>query len=524
MISAGKSVSSNGVVSEHVFQSKDRAIFLILTLLGLGAIVFFLSSWFRLPAWGTHPFSMVVLFAILSALLVNHLARWWVLRDMVRPLPVPARSGWKVAVVTTFVPRLEPLEMLERTLSALVAMDYPHDTWVLDEEDDDRVRQLCESTGAIHFSRKRFPHYQTEVGTYRKASKHGNYNAWLHEIGFNRYEILAAFDPDHVPEPNFLSRVLGFFESARVGYVQAPQVYANQQASFIARGAAEETYEFFSSVQMACYAKGFPLIIGCHNTHRLSALRECGGFASHDADDLLLTLLYQSRGWHGVYVPEILARGLAPVDWPTYLNQQRRWTRSVLDIKLRIGPIVARNLSPAAMFLNVLHGLNYVHRSIVLPVAMILVAMMLLSGDIPVVATSDTMIGGGLTILVLEIWEWFRQRFYLGGKFERGFHWRAWLVQFAKWPYQIAAFADVIFKRQFPYVTTPKSERVSHPVFVLWPHLITLIVTASAWLIGRSLHGTPPVALQLCGGAIMVVTLGLMITEWIERSGETGEP
>ncbi len=512
--------SMDRVVSDHVIQPRDRLVYWVLTVLGVAAIAFFLLSWFRLPAWGEHPFVMVVLFAILAVFLINNLGRWWILLSMKRPRAVPARPGWKVAAVTTFVPRIEPLELLEQTLKALVALDYPHDTWVLDEGDDDRVKQLCAAVGAIHFSRLHYPHYQTEVGMFRKASKHGNYNAWLHEVGFKRYDVMAAFDPDHVPNRVFLSKVLGYFDDPRIGYVQAAQVYSNQQASFIARGAAEETYDFYSSVQMACYGKGFPLIIGCHNTHRLRALRECGGFASHDADDLLLTLLYHNRGWQGVYVPEALARGLAPVDWPAYLSQQRRWTRSVLDIKLRIAPSVARNLSPTSALLNALHGINYIHRSIVFPIAVIFVGLMLVLAEAPDVATAGTTASGGLTIIMLHIWERYRQRFYLNKKMEQGIHWRAKLLQFAKWPYQLAAVIDVLLDRQFPYVITPKTAVPSRLLLVIWPHLSILGLMGFAWGIGLAIHGTIPVTVQVCAGAVVVLTLGLLVTEWRGR-GET---
>jgi cellulose synthase (UDP-forming) len=80
---------------------------------------------------------------------------------------------------------------------------------------------------------------------------------------------------------------------------------------------------------------GFPIVVGGHNLHRISALEEVDGFAAHDADDLLVTLKYRNAGWRGVYVPQILAHGLTPVDWRSYLGQQRRWARAIMDIKLR---------------------------------------------------------------------------------------------------------------------------------------------------------------------------------------------
>ena len=107
-----------------------------------------------------------------------------------------------------------------------------------------------------------------------------------------------------------------------------------------------------------------PQIIGCHNTHRVTALQQIGGFAPHDADDLLATLFYWASGWRGVYVPRILARGLTPVDWQGYLTQQRRWARSILDIKLRIYPQFAQELSWKMRLMSILHGLNYLHKSL----------------------------------------------------------------------------------------------------------------------------------------------------------------
>ena len=40
----------------------------------------------------------------------------------------------------------------------------------------------------------------------------------------------------------------------------------------------------------------------------------------------MLTLMYRASRWHGVYVPQILALGLTPVNWYDYLRQQVRWS------------------------------------------------------------------------------------------------------------------------------------------------------------------------------------------------------
>jgi cellulose synthase (UDP-forming) len=213
-----------------------------------------------------------------------------------------------------------------------------------------------------------------------------------------RYDIVAAFEPDHVPEPQFLMRVLGYFDDPSIGYVRAAQIYYNQPASFVARGAAEETYAYYSSIQMTSYAIGYPIVTGCHNTHRVTALRAVGGFAAHDVDDLLITIRYRAAGWRGVYVPERLAAGLTPTSTIDYLKQQRRWARSVLDVKLRIFPRLARSLPLPERVFSLVHGLYYLH-GLATALGVALVTVMLATGSTPDVFAVATAKG----VLVLFI-------------------------------------------------------------------------------------------------------------------------
>src|SRR5216684_3285993 len=238
------------VMTDPIFKGWDYPIFTALTVAILATLAYFLVYWFSRRDWMYFPLPFAIMTGGFLLYLFLYLMRWLCLPFMRRPRPMIPRSGWKVGVATTFVPGAESIEMLEETVRGLVAMDYPHETWVLDEGDDDQVEELCRRLGAYHFSRKNLSQYHAASGMFESCSKHGNYNAWLYEIGFDRYEIIAAFDPDHVPNPDFLMHVLGYFDDPEIGYVQAAQVYYNQKASFIARGAAEETYAYYSSIQM----------------------------------------------------------------------------------------------------------------------------------------------------------------------------------------------------------------------------------------------------------------------------------
>jgi len=443
------------VENVRVFSARDAPLYAFLSVFMIAALAWLVSFWVAHAEWSPQTPAYVFLTVTVIFPLTMFAARWAGLPMMRRPKHMTASPGWQVGVATTFVPGGEDVAMLERTVRALVEMDYPHDTWVLDEGDDASVRALCERLGARHFSRKGSERYQQPGGRFAVGTKHGNYNAWLDAVGFARYEVVAAFDPDHVPEGHFLTRVLGYFDDPSIGYVQAPQFYYNQHASAVARGAAEETYDYYASIQMACYALGFPIVTGCHNTHRVSALSEVGGFAAHEADDLLVTVHYRVAEWRGVYVPERLASGLTPVDMDSYLAQQRRWARSVFDIKLRILPKLGRALPLRERVVTFVHGLYYLY-GLGTALGAALLAFILISGKRPGVFA----VRGGEQVLVLYavlvLCQLYRQRFFLEPERERGLHWRAAMLRIAKWPYMLLALRDALAGPNRGYTLTRK--------------------------------------------------------------------
>ncbi len=471
---------------ERLFQWWDFPLYGFLTALNLGSVAVVTWWWSSSHANSSRHLAFTLLLSLPPLIgILMYESRWMTLPMMRRPRHRPAPPGWRVGVATTFVAGAESIEMLEKTVRALIAMTYPHDTWVLDEGGDDspELEKLCQRWGARYFSRWDRPEYQAESGAFASRTKHGNYNAWLTEVGYEAYDLIVNFDPDHIPVSGFLDRVLGHFDDPAVGYVQAPQTYYNQPASLVARGAAEETYAYYSSIQMTAQGLGYPIVTGCHTAHRARALRDVGGFAAHDADDLLITLYYRAARWRGVYVPDTLAEGLVPVDWPAYLAQQRRWARSVLDVKLRLFSKLAGRLPVVERVASALHGLYYLH-GLGSALAVVLLSYMLVTGRSPFVMSASTMLAAVAFFAVFESCEFYRQRFYLNVRSEAGLHWRGGVLRFAKWPVVLLALIDVVARKPVPYAITPKTDaaRRSHALVRL--HLLPVAMVAVAWTLG----------------------------------------
>jgi cellulose synthase (UDP-forming) len=327
--------AGTSVPSEPAMSLPLRIVFLLALTLNLICLFWFVNWWFhpiRISYHTVDPVLFVVLSAIGGSTVLFYFLIWNVLWNMRRPVPMKVPEGRRVAIVTTRVAS-EAVEPLVATLRKMNEVAYPHDSYLLDEEDNADAKARCQEANVIHFSRKDKPQYNQPTGIFQARTKGGNLNSWLYEYGKN-YDIVTFLDPDHAPRPEFLDKVLGYFEHPKVAFVQGPQVFHNRSESWIARGAAEQSHFFYGPIQMGLFGIGCCVVNGSHSTFRVSdlfALKE-NAYAVHDADDILTSVRVHAAGKVGVYVPEIIAEGLAPDNWDEFSKQQRRWSYSMFHL------------------------------------------------------------------------------------------------------------------------------------------------------------------------------------------------
>ncbi|MDF2254855.1 glycosyltransferase family 2 protein [Streptantibioticus ferralitis] len=258
------------------------------------------------------------------------------------PIPVRPEPGTRVAFLTSFVPGKEPLEMVRATLQGAVRLrhDGPLDIWLLDEGDVPEVRALCAELGVHHFSRKGVDKWNRPSGPFRAKTKHGNYNSWLNAHGRD-YDFMACVDTDHVPLPEFLERMLGYFRDLDVAFVVGPQVYGNCDTA-VTKASESQQFLFHALIQRAGNAYRAPMFVGTNNCVRISALRQIGGLYDSITEDMATGLeIHRRRNprtgnrWCSVYTPDVLAVGEGPSSWTDFFNQQLRWSRGTYETLLR---------------------------------------------------------------------------------------------------------------------------------------------------------------------------------------------
>src|SRR5262245_58278423 len=143
----------------------------------------------------------------IMVLLLYFLQIW----DPREPDPDPPLEGKTVDV---FVPTYnEDVGILRATLEACVRMDYPHRTYVLDDGRRPEVEALARELGVVYMTRPD-----------NKHAKAGNLN---HAFAKTDGEFIVIFDADHVPEPNFITKLIGHFRDEKVGFVQTPHAFYN---------------------------------------------------------------------------------------------------------------------------------------------------------------------------------------------------------------------------------------------------------------------------------------------------------
>ncbi|MFJ7997335.1 glycosyltransferase family 2 protein [Streptomyces sp. NPDC096310] len=258
------------------------------------------------------------------------------------PIPVVPEGGTRVAFLTSFVPGKEPLEMVTKTLEAAVRIRHRGvmHVWLLDEGDDPAVKEVCARLGVRHFSRKGIAKWNQPKGAHRAKTKHGNYNAWLDAHG-DDYDYFASVDTDHVPMPNYLERMLGYFRDPDVGFVIGPQVYGNYD-SFVTKAAESQQFLFHALIQRAGNRYGAPMFVGTSNAVRIRALKQIGGLYDSITEDMATGFeMHRHRNpesgnkWRSVYTPDVLAVGEGPSAWTDFFTQQLRWSRGTYETILK---------------------------------------------------------------------------------------------------------------------------------------------------------------------------------------------
>jgi cellulose synthase/poly-beta-1,6-N-acetylglucosamine synthase-like glycosyltransferase len=386
------------------------------------------------------------------------------------PVPVVPETGTRVAFLTSFVPGKEPLEMVTRTLEAAVKIRHRGllHVWLLDEGDDPAVKEVCARLGVHHFSRKGVEKWNQPKGPHRAKTKHGNYNAWLDAHG-DHYDYFASVDTDHVPLPNYLERMLGFFRDPDIGFVIGPQVYGNYD-NFVTKAAESQQFLFHALIQRAGNRYGSPMFVGTSNAVRIRALKQIGGLYDSITEDMATGFEMHrhknpatGRKWRSVYTPDVLAVGEGPSAWTDFFTQQMRWSRGTYETILKQYWKGWYSLPPSKLFNYTMMIIFYPMSALNWILAALSCALFLGLGasGVNIDPTVWLMLYGNASALQIGLYIWNRRHNVSPHEPEGSGGVAGMVMSALSAPLYAKALVDALLRRKSTFVVTPKGDSAS---------------------------------------------------------------
>jgi cellulose synthase (UDP-forming) len=451
-----------------------------LVILGMGSLLYYYSWWGRFHGWELLWWIPVFAFALFYT--HAQVLGTWLLYLFARPphLAAPAPCDLTVDIFVTAYH--EPYELVKRTLTAACAMKGPYRTWLLDDGHDPALARLAAELGAGYLTRAD-----------KKDAKAGNVNAALART---TGDVIAIFDVDHTPNPDYLTRALQPFADPNVGFVQVMVTFSNQGESWVARAAAETSLDFYNPTSFGIEAIGGTTMMGSNSMIRRVALTSIGGYRPGLAEDLATSIALHAAGWKSAYVADPLAPGLAPPDLSAWFTQQFKWARGVFELLLTAYPRLFPTLNWGLRLSYAVRMTKYLIGPII---CIHLIATV-------VALFGDNSIRGGLLNYLFHLAPLVLCDMLIKQEALRTWRhpltpasslWSAVMLVVPTWPVYTAAWIMAVLRLPLSFRLTPKqsSGRVS-PVWLL-PQLVVLLLLAVGIVLLLAASSATPIWLLL---------------------------
>lgn len=242
--------------------------------------------------------------------------------------------------VTTQLPIYNEMNVAERLIDAVAAFDYPrelHEIQVLDDSSDATRLLVAKKVAALRQQGMRIEHI---TRSRRKGFKAG---ALKHGMRSATGDILAIFDADFVPPPDFLQRGVPYFAmDEKLGLVQARWGHLNADSRLLTRLQAIGIDGHFMIEQSARnYNDLFMNFNGTAGLFRKRAIIDAGGWHEDTlTEDMDLSYRMQLQGWQCRYLVDLVTPAEIPSSIAAFKSQQFRWAKGSIQTAFKLLPRV----------------------------------------------------------------------------------------------------------------------------------------------------------------------------------------
>lgn len=225
----------------------------------------------------------------------------------------------------------EPPAMVNATLDALAALDYPDfEVLVIDNNTQDPavwlpVQAHCATLGP----RFRFFHQAPLEGF-----KGGALNVLLGHTAVDA-EVVAVVDADYCVHPDWLKHMVPHFADPGIAIVQSPQDYRDEAESLFKRLCHAEYQGFFHIGMVTRNDRDAIIQHGTMTLVRREVLDRLGWAQWCICEDAELGLRVFEAGLSAAYHPRSYGQGLMPDTFSAFKKQRSRWAYGAVQILKR---------------------------------------------------------------------------------------------------------------------------------------------------------------------------------------------
>ena len=252
----------------------------------------------------------------------------------------PAKFDEKdLPFVTIQLPIFNEQFVIDRLLDACCRLDYPRDRFeiqLLDDSTDETVEVASAMVA-------RYANGTTADATLgpqpiyylHRTNRHG-YKAGALEEGLKtaKGDLIAIFDADFVPPPQWLMQVVHHFAEPGVGMVQTRWTHLNRNYSFLTQVEAILLDGHFVLEHGGRSRAGvFFNFNGTAGMWKRAAIDEAGGW-EHDTltEDTDLSYRAQLKGWKFKYLQDVECPAELPIEMTAFKTQQARWAKGLIQV------------------------------------------------------------------------------------------------------------------------------------------------------------------------------------------------
>ena len=346
-----------------------------------------------LSAYGLHRSHLVLT-------VLRNRKRLTDMKARIKSLPVEGISKRRdLPHVTIQLPLYNEATVTARLLDHVAKIDYPRSRLEIQVLDDstDETRTIARRHVEMLANQHSLGEEPLDI-VYRHRVDRVGYKAGALDEGLQvaKGELIAIFDADFLPQPDFLRELVPHFvDNPKIGMVQARWGHLNREHSLLTRVQSLMLDGHHLVENRGRSAAGWLFnFSGTGGMWRREAIDDAGGW-QHDTltEDLDLSYRAQLKGWTFAYRDDVVSPAELPEDISAFRAQQYRWAKGTVQTSRKL---LGRVLTSDLTFSQRLEAFFHLTPHFAYPL-MVLLSVLLLPALILMPATSPT------TMLLIDL-------------------------------------------------------------------------------------------------------------------------